>query len=283
MRCPCSWRPGVTPHSQPFLSYLHLVSWPYVSMRSVRRRMRRHVVLILSMSGLQLFAPGSTTSKHARRGSLAVTADTLGRVVLWDLAAVTALRMWKGYRDAQCAWLVLPEVPVRRPAQDIRITRRSSSTAIPSPMDHDGSGSPGSQPSLATTAASPERPAISAISVVATSPAKSPEPKARKRKVLEAVSLRGSTAGSGRKDALHLVIYAPKRGVLELWPVRQGRRLRSMTCGGNCRLVAADPPLSTEAVPQQQCAWARDCVLLDFDTGSVTAVAPALLHLGQDS
>jgi len=214
-----------------------------------------------------------------------VTTDTLGRVVLWDLAAGTALRMWKGYRDAQCAWLVLPEVPsTRRPAREIRITRRSSSTALPSPMDHDGSESPGSQPVLATAAASPEGTATAAASAVATAPAaRSPEPKARKRKALEAVSLKRTTAGSGRKEALHLVIYAPKRGVLELWPLRQGRRLRSMTCSGNCRLLPADPPLSTEAAPQQQCAWARDCVLLDFDTGKVTAVAPALLHMGQES
>lgn len=211
-----------------------------------------------------------------------MTTDTLGRVVLWDLAAGTALRMWKGYRDAQCAWLVLPEVPSsRRPAREIRITRRSSSTALPSPMDHDGS--PGSQPVLATTAASSESTATAAASAAATAPAaRSPETKARKRKALEAVSLKRTTGGSRRNEALHLVIYAPKRGVLELWPLRQGRRLCSMTCSGNCRLLAADPPLSTEAIPQQQCAWARDCVLLDFDTGTVTAVAPALLHMGQD-
>lgn len=27
-----------------------------------------------------------------------------------------------------------------------------------------------------------------------------------------------------RREALHLIIYAPKRGVVELWPVRQGAR-----------------------------------------------------------
>ena len=206
---------------------------------------------------------------------MAVTTDTLGRVVLWDLAAVTALRMWKGYRDAQCAWLVLPDVPSWRPARDVRMSRRSSSSAVSSPMDHDSSATPDL---LGTAATSPERIPTASPPAMAPAAAKSLEPKARKRKVLEAVSIKASAAGDGRREALYLVICAPKRGVVELWPLRQGRRLRSISCGGNCRLLAADPALSAEA---GHCDWVRDCLLLDFDTGVVTAVAPALLHTRQ--
>ena len=222
------------------------------------------------------------------RGSLAVTTDTLGRVILWDLAAVTALRMWKGYREAQCAWLMLPETHPRRPARDMRLARRASSTATPtaSPTDHDASGASVVLPSMSATAAAPDEALTAAASAAAAAMAsppaagRSPESKVRKRKVLEATSLKASAGGT--KEALHLVIYAPKRGVVELWPLRQGKRLRSLTCGGSCRLLAANPPLSAEQSLQQQCAWARDCLLLDLDTGSVIAVGAAFSEQGSD-
>jgi hypothetical protein len=38
-----------------------------------------------------------------------VTADTLGRVTLIDSAGLRVMRVWKGYRDAQTAWLSGPE------------------------------------------------------------------------------------------------------------------------------------------------------------------------------
>ncbi len=43
----------------------------------------------------------------APRGALAAAADSLGRVLLLDLQAgpLCAIRLWKGYRDAQLAWL----------------------------------------------------------------------------------------------------------------------------------------------------------------------------------
>lgn len=41
----------------------------------------------------------------APRGSLGVVADNLGRVCLIDGLRGVVLRVWKGYRDAQCAWL----------------------------------------------------------------------------------------------------------------------------------------------------------------------------------
>lgn len=38
--------------------------------------------------------------------SLAVTTDGFGRVLLVDTRACVVVRMWKGYRDAQCGWIV---------------------------------------------------------------------------------------------------------------------------------------------------------------------------------
>jgi hypothetical protein len=38
--------------------------------------------------------------------SLAVATDGFGRVLLVDTRACVVVRMWKGYRDAQCGWIV---------------------------------------------------------------------------------------------------------------------------------------------------------------------------------
>lgn len=38
--------------------------------------------------------------------SLAVATDGFGRVLLIDTRACTVVRMWKGYRDAQCGWIL---------------------------------------------------------------------------------------------------------------------------------------------------------------------------------
>ena len=44
----------------------------------------------------------------APQSGLAVSADNLGRVLLIDMQKSLVLRIWKGYRDAQCAWLTHP-------------------------------------------------------------------------------------------------------------------------------------------------------------------------------
>eukprot|EP00850_Spirogloea_muscicola_P023857 SM000396S15201 [mRNA] locus=s396:36262:43824:- [translate_table: standard] len=47
----------------------------------------------------------------APRGPLMAIADSLGRVLLYDSSADIVVRMWKGYRAAQCAFLELPAAP----------------------------------------------------------------------------------------------------------------------------------------------------------------------------
>ena len=36
---------------------------------------------------------------------------------------------------------------------------------------------------------------------------------------------------------LYLVIYAPKREVVEVWPMRVGKKARTFRCGSNCALL----------------------------------------------
>lgn len=44
-------------------------------------------------------------SASAQRHPLAVTSDTLGRVILLDVRTGEMIRMWKGLRDAVCGWV----------------------------------------------------------------------------------------------------------------------------------------------------------------------------------
>ncbi|XP_005728771.1 rab3 GTPase-activating protein non-catalytic subunit [Pundamilia nyererei] len=97
--------------------------------------------------------------------TLAGVTDDFGRVTLLDLARGIAIRMWKGYRDAQLGWLQVPE---ERSERDL-----SPSASLP------------------------------------------------------------------RRHALFLVIYAPRRGILEVWAMQQGPRVGAFTVGKHCRLLYA--------------------------------------------
>ena len=55
-------------------------------------------------------APHRSTSSAL--GPLAASTDGFGRVMLLDLRRGCVLRMWKGYRDAQMAWLQVSEEPM---------------------------------------------------------------------------------------------------------------------------------------------------------------------------
>ncbi|KAI3367973.1 hypothetical protein L3Q82_026801, partial [Scortum barcoo] len=97
--------------------------------------------------------------------TLAGVTDDFGRVSLLDLARGIAIRMWKGYRDAQLGWLQVPEERGDR--------EFSPSASLP------------------------------------------------------------------RRHALFLVIYAPRRGILEVWAMQQGPRVGAFTVGKHCRLLYA--------------------------------------------
>ncbi|KAF3844617.1 hypothetical protein F7725_007780 [Dissostichus mawsoni] len=97
--------------------------------------------------------------------TLAGVTDDFGRVTLLDLARGVAIRMWKGYRDAQLGWLQVPEERVDR--------------------------------ELSPSASHP------------------------------------------RRHALFLVIYAPRRGILEVWGMQHGPRVGAFTVGKHCRLLYA--------------------------------------------
>uniref|UniRef100_A0A7N6BAM3 RAB3 GTPase activating protein subunit 2 (non-catalytic) n=1 Tax=Anabas testudineus TaxID=64144 RepID=A0A7N6BAM3_ANATE len=96
--------------------------------------------------------------------TLAGVTDDFGRVTLLDLARGNAIRMWKGYRDAQLGWLQVPE--------------EQSDWEF---------------------------------------------------------SMSASLQQRVRRHALFLVIYAPRRGILEVWGMQQGPRVGAFTVGKHCR------------------------------------------------
>lgn len=70
----------------------------------------------------------------------------------------------------------------------------------------------------------------------------------------------------------YLLIYAPRREVLEIWPARSGKCLRTFKCGSNSALLA--PPVQDKAA--SGCAQDRDCFVLNGTTGQLFSVSQRL-------
>ena len=96
-------------------------------------------------------------------GQYLASCDKFGRVMLLDAQSTTVLRMWKGYREAQCSWISVAE---GEPTQSA-----------------------------------------------------------------------GSSAPHPSKSSLFLVIYTQRRGILEVWPVRDGPRIAAFNIGSHCTLL----------------------------------------------
>ncbi|KAM4724270.1 rab3 GTPase-activating protein non-catalytic subunit isoform 2-T2 [Anableps anableps] len=132
--------------------------------------------------------------------TLAGVTDDFGRVTLLDLAKGVAIRMWKGYRDAQLGWLQVQEERGDR--------EFSPSASLP------------------------------------------------------------------RRHALFLIIYAPRRGILEVWAMQRGPRVGAFTVGKHCRLLYAGYHLmGVNSVTSQ--GWqlhTQQVCLLDPTTGALRTI-----------
>ncbi|XP_017668307.1 PREDICTED: rab3 GTPase-activating protein non-catalytic subunit isoform X4 [Lepidothrix coronata] len=102
--------------------------------------------------------------------TLAAVTDEFGRVILLDVTRGLAVRMWKGYRDAEVGWI--------QTVEDLQ--ERESEKMDSSPF--------------------------------------------------------GNAQGPSRV-AQFLVIYAPRRGILEVWSTQQGPRVGAFNVGKYCRLL----------------------------------------------
>ncbi|XP_047132178.1 rab3 GTPase-activating protein non-catalytic subunit isoform X1 [Hydra vulgaris] len=130
-------------------------------------------------------------------GKLAVVNDAFNRILLFDTHSGLVIRMWKGYRDAECGWIVVEEE-----------------------LDD-------SKQSLC-------------------------------------------------KKSLFLVIYAPKRGILEIYLTEHGGRVGAFNVGKDCRLIyngysyLGQTNFGSDSV-LSSCNKTNQCFLLQTD-GLVKAV-----------
>ena len=99
---------------------------------------------------------------------LSVVTDALGRVILIENRQGIAIRMWKGYRDAQCGWIEVKE-------EKHHISRKE-----------------------------------------------------RKAKM-------GFDSEIPLRKALFLVIYAPKKGLIDIWSIQHGSKITSFAASKNGR------------------------------------------------
>lgn len=123
-----------------------------------------------------IFREGNTVLVSPNK-MLSVVMDSLGRVILIDNRQGTAMRMWKGYRDAQCGWIEVNE-------EKQRISRKERKTNP------------------------------------------------------------GLVSHMQMRRALFLVIYAPKKGLIDIWSIQNGTKITSFSASKNGRLLYTNYGLS---------------------------------------
>jgi hypothetical protein len=151
-------------------------------------------------------------------------ADNLGRVLLVDAASATVLRVFKGYRDAHCAWLSL-QFPAIQPSTSSAL----ASAAGARPADHEGvlmSSQPVDNSSNA---------AVEGVSRLAATTVASGTQELQGSQVSVA-----AIYGPG-SERLYLAVCAPRRSVIEVWEVPQGARICSLKIGPDCCMIALSP------------------------------------------
>lgn len=87
------WRPAAAPEENPEPKDKSDAAMEAAVSLSVRK----------SLSDAQRHLYSLTASPS---GNLSVATDGFGRVLLVDMKACLVIRMWKGYRDAQCGWIL---------------------------------------------------------------------------------------------------------------------------------------------------------------------------------
>lgn len=215
-------------------------------------------------------------------GQLAACTDDKGRVMLLDTANLCFLRAWKGYRDAQCAWIQVPPMHTATSA-DETLWRSASPSA-------GGSEETAAACSKADPSVSPQAPTQRCARSSAQGKCfgvvfrRVCDPCRLSRVMRTPLLCRthsqdgGSPSRCQRQANTYLLIYAPRREVLEVWPPRSGRCVRTFKCGSNCALMA--PPHTVPAAQHGQgveLTDAQDCFVLNGTTGELFSMRARLL------
>lgn len=218
---------------------------------SVAHRLLPEASIIGETAGVRWWRDGARQFQAVwpdPRRRFVAASDSLGRVVLLEPRTLVVLRVWKGYRDAVCAWVdqpVMSEVgsaagpEIGQPAMtEIGSAAAPGMGRIGAEYGQGAGGGAvccrgGSDPSIAPGMA-------------------------RGTGAVGASGSGGSGSGGGVGSGgicgmvqgraslgvgAVLVILAPRREMLELWAVPSGVRLRAVATGAGCVLLGTAPPL----------------------------------------
>ncbi|KAI3434710.1 hypothetical protein D9Q98_002771 [Chlorella vulgaris] len=234
----------------------------------------------------------------APTGRLAACCDTLGRVLLVDTGSTLLVRMLKGYRDAQVAWLVCskPEGAVNgssgRRGGDGLMPLGGSSSSLGSLGSSLAGGVDSSADLASMSRTQANQGSESEGTSAASSPAKTPpqrkrrpyaSPQQQQQQQQQQQAAPPAVQSRGRDGHL-LVIYAPRRAVVELWEPLSLTRLGSVPCTTQLGMLLQQPARRNAApAPAAHLAAApflpNRCLLLDATALTLTDLTASLTDL----
>ena len=215
-------------------------------------------------------------SVFACRGCLAAASDALGRVLLVDVASLTVIRVWKAYRNAQLAWLML-DVPAMEQHRGVMEADQLKSGA--DEEDKSEAGGNSTQHAALDAAGGPllAQPRSVEHSDEHERQQQPLQQHGRKRKTISSPERPGAQPGMLRQQ-LCLVLYAKRLGVLEIWPMRYGSRLCSIRCGPDCCLVPNALPFGMQTRVGSGEPIPFGCQLLAMKSGVMQSVQELIMH-----
>ncbi len=211
----------------------------------------------------------------ACRGCLAAASDALGRVLLVDVASLTVIRVWKAYRNAQMAWLML-DVPAREQHMVLMEADQLKSGA-----DEEDKAEAEGISTLHAALDAAGGPLLahprSGEHDGKTQQQQSLQQHGRKRKTISSPERPEARPGM-LQHQLCLVLYAKRLGVLEIWPMRYGSRLCSIRCGPDCCLVPNALPFGMQTRVGSGDSIPFGCQLLAMKSGVMQSVQDLIMH-----
>ncbi|GAX73976.1 hypothetical protein CEUSTIGMA_g1426.t1 [Chlamydomonas eustigma] len=165
-------------------------------------------------------------------GRLLASVDSLGRVMLLEGRSLHVIRMWKGYRDAQCGWLqvdsdvVSSRVKILRRLHHKREIKEEEFGGFVQEQRLRGEGKQRNSVSLDVEFKIQEKSEHTPSSHSCHS---------------DTAIMASSSSSSNHGDSESvLAIYVPRRNLVELWQPVRGMRLGVFTgWGSDCHLVSA--------------------------------------------
>ena len=192
--------------------------------------------------------------------------------MLIDAASAAVLRILKGYRNAQCAWLCLqtPRRPLHASAS-AAVQQSGSRPDGPNSLEANQSYEEQQHRSLDSLADS-ERPGQSACDVGSiASPGRAAQWQA---------TWPPESSDTAAGEQLFLAVHAPNRRAVEVWATAYGPRLCSIKVGPECCMLSTAPVFGKGQGQQRENLLAQrftKCWLLDCQQGQLQSLEDAVL------